>query len=218
MRKIKVMAVLGAIFLWICSTVPVDASSPGENKMNQSAKTSAPGKSDRLAKGHTEFGLELGYGFNHDIPSGAERTDLEWVFFAPNFRYDLTGNIGKSFYQGNLNWFVDFELSELFEPQDGVTFGFVPLMVEYKFAKPGRTIIPKWFGGAGFSYTDWNKFARELGGHFQFILETGAGVEFLQTEIGNFSFNYRFYHLSNSGLDDSNIGINASIFTLGVSF
>lgn len=211
------MALVGAIFLWMLNTLPAHASSPGKNEKHRSAGTSAPSKSDRLAKGHTEFGLELGYGYNHDIPTG-NRIDLEWVFIAPNFRYDLTGNIGESFYQGNFLWFVDFELSELLEPQDGVTFGFVPLMAEYKFAKPGRSVTPRIFGGAGFSYTDWNKFARELGGHFQFILETGAGIEFLQTEAGNFSFNYRFYHLSNSGLDDSNLGINASIFTLGVSF
>ena len=72
--------------------------------------------------------------------------------------------------------------------------------------------------GVGFSYTNWKDVAdRELGSEFQFLLHSGAGIEYFLGE-GSVSLNYRFFHVSNAGIELPNIGLNAHIFSLGFRF
>ena len=175
----------------------------------------------RFERGHYEFGAEIGYGTGFNIPTSFDRTDIQFAHLAANFQLDLTGNIGKSFYQGNLNWRPELNVALLHNPGFGALVGFSPLMYQYKFVKPERKWAPTLLAGAGFALTDWDEddlAEREISGNMQFLLHAGAGIEYFRAGSGSFSINYRYFHLSNAGIDSPNIGLNSGLFTLSFTF
>ncbi len=194
--------------------------------------TLPPSANSRFAKGTKEFGIQLGYGYTFDLPpvnfDVNDRTNVDFVYFFPFFKYNLTGLIGRSFFQGALFWVIDFGTAiSITDPdRNGVKtdnapnflFGFTPIQLEYKFINPQRKWAPYVFAGAGFSVGDWHEAAREISTAFEFILQTGAGVEIFCDGGHSFLFNYRFWHLSNSNIKSPNIGLNAHVFSIGFTF
>lgn len=187
---------------------------------------------DRFAENQYTFGITLGYGETVNlapINSASDlRTQIRFASVFPNFKYNLTGLVGKSFYRGAWYWVVEAgaaftvkDPTQANQPVDRApTFmvGIVPLQVEYKFLNPQRDWAPFVFMGAGVSWGDWSETTRELSTAFEFILQTGTGVEYFFDDGTALNFNYRFWHLSNSNIKSPNIGINAHIFSLGYSF
>ncbi len=172
--------------------------------------------SQRFEKGSSDFGAQLGWGWTIDIPPGSDRTYLGFLFFFPNWQYNLTGLIGESWYQGA--WFYHMEAGLAFSDRDKYLVGFSPLMTQYKFLNPERNWAPNVLIGGGFSLTNWKDVAvRELGTEFQFLLHAGAGLEFFKKE-STYSINYRFFHISNAEIKSPNIGLNAHLITLGMRF
>ena len=174
--------------------------------------------SERFKKGNSDFGAQLGWGWTIDIPPGRNRTDLGFLFFFPNWQRNLTGVIGKSsWYQGAL--FYHMEAGLAFSDRDEkFLVGWSPLMVQYKFLNSRRRWAPTVLLGTGFSMTNWKDVAtRELGSEFQFLLHAGAGLEYFKKK-GAYSINYRFFHVSNAGIQFPNIGLNAHMFTMGIRF
>lgn len=174
---------------------------------------------NKFDKGSESFGLQVGMGFTADIPEG-NRPDLSFIFFFPNYQHSLTGLIGDSWYRGTLNWHVEAGFASILNKDGEYLFGISPLILQYKFADPKKSWAPNILVGAGFSYTNWDEddvAPRELGGEFQFLLHAGAGLEFF-TNWGDYSLNYRLFHISNAGIKDPNIGLNAHIISLGFQF
>ncbi|MFQ5715964.1 MAG: acyloxyacyl hydrolase [Nitrospinales bacterium] len=175
----------------------------------------------RFKKGSYDFGFQLGYGAGLNIPSGPDRTDVQFGFFAPNFKYDLLGNIGQSFYQGNLYFVSEIDFIFTHHPATGYLIGGSPIL-QYKFIKPKkRKWAPTILAGIGFANTDLDKKSvadREISGNFQFLIHFGLGLEFFKSDRGSISLNYRYFHISNAGIESPNIGLNTNVFTLGFSF
>ena len=73
--------------------------------------TAIPDFGSRFAKKQYEFGLSLGFGFSINLPQetgvGGQRTEIRAIHFTPNFKYNLTGLMGKSVYRGALYWVVE---------------------------------------------------------------------------------------------------------------
>jgi len=174
--------------------------------------------SERFKKGNSDFGAQLGWGWTIDIPPGRNRTDLGFLFFFPNWQRNLTGVIGKSsWYQGALFYHMEAGIA-FSDRNDKFLLGWSPLMVQYKFLNARRRWAPNVMLGTGFAMTNWKDEAtRELGSEFQFLLHGGAGLEYFKKK-GAYSINYRFFHVSNAGIQFPNIGLNAHMFTMGMRF
>ncbi len=174
----------------------------------------------RFKRGTSELGFVLGFGYTINIPAGPpDRSDLDFVYFYPQWRYNLTGIIGDSFYRGTLNYLFEAGGSVTTYPSTKMLLGINPFLLEYRFLSPKRFWAPTFMLGTGGCYTDWRLEARkELGSFFEFTLQAGAGIEFFKKEKGSFSLNYRFFHISNAGFKKPNIGLNAHLFTLGYSY
>ncbi len=192
----------------------------------------SPDFESRFARGRTAFGVTLGFGYNVNlapIDSVSDlRTQLRFAYVFPNFQYNLTGLIGKSFYRGALYWMI--EAGAVFtvkdpeqnnQPVDNAPtyqIGLVPLQMEYKFLSPDRAWAPFLFAGAGVTWGEWSDSTRELATAFEFVVQVGGGLEYFYEHGTALNFNYRFWHLSNSNIKSPNIGINAHIFSLGYRF
>ena len=194
--------------------------------------TSSPDFESRFAKNQYEFGLSLGYGFSINLPAetgvSGQRTEIRAVHFFPNFKYNLTGLMGKSIFRGALYWVIEAgAVVSLVDPErngqivdQAPTFmvGLVPAQLEYKFLNPGRNWAPFIFAGVGGSWGDFFQGSVEISTAFEFILQTGAGVEYFFDNGSAINFNYRLWHLSNSNIKSPNVGVNAHVFSLGYSF
>jgi len=194
--------------------------------------TSSPDFESRFAKGQYGFGLSLGYGFSINLPAqtgvSGQRTEIRTVHFFPNFKYNLTGLMGKSIYRGALYWVIEAgAVVSVTDPErDGQivdqapTFmiGLVPAQLEYKFVNPGRSWAPFLFAGIGVAWGDFFQGTEEISTAFEFILQGGVGIEYFFANGTALNFNYRLWHLSNSGINGRNVGTNAHVFSLGFSF
>ncbi len=182
------------------------------------------GIADRSVKGNQSFGVQVGVGSTDDLfgfsesLTGQDPVDLTFLFFFPNFQYNLSGLVGKSWYQGALFWQLEAGAATILNRDGEYLAGASPLLFQYKFLNPHRRWAPNILLGAGASYTDWEDVAdRELGGRFQFLLHAGAGLEYF-LDHGSYSINYRLFHVSNAGTDSPNVGVNAHVFSLGIQF
>jgi len=187
---------------------------------------------NRFAKSQYEFGLSLGYGFTFNLPPidalSGERTRIRFAHFSPNFKYNLTGLMGKSVFQGALYWVIEAGVwftvedstrnNQVVDGAPNFLFGLVPLQLEYKFLNANRSWAPFLFGGVGGSWSKWFQEAREISTAFQFILQTGAGIEYFFDNGTSVNFHYRLWHLSNSNIKSPNTGLNSHVFNLGFSF
>ena len=191
-----------------------------------------PDFESRFAKGRYGFGVTLGFGYNDNlVPTNSASnllTKLRFAYVFPNFQYNLTGLIGKSFYRGALYWMIEAGVAFTVkdperndQPVDNAPtylIGLVPLQLEYKFLSPDRAWAPFLFAGAGVSWSEWSDSTQELSTPFEFVLQVGGGLEYFFDYGTALNFNYRFWHLSNSNIKGANIGINTHIFSLGYRF
>jgi opacity protein-like surface antigen len=198
----------------------------------ESGDSTAPDFESRFAKKQYEFGLSLGFGFSINLPEeaavGGQRTEIRAIHFSPNFKYNLTGLMGKSVYRGALYWVVEGTATfttvdtekngQVVDQSPNFMIGLVPAQLEYKFLDPERSWAPFVFAGVGGAWGDYYEGAIEISTAFQFILQTGAGIEYFFANGSAINFNYRFWHLSNSNIKSPNVGINSHVFSLGYSF
>ena len=215
-----------------------DEAFPGEKILSEiglipgKGSIKIPDYSERFAKGQYEFGLQLGYGFTINIPPviepGDNRTDIQFAYFSPYFKYNLTGILGDSHYKGALYWVVDFPMAiSTLDPERNkikvdefptYMIGLMPFQLEYKLVRPERKWAPFVFAGAGLAVGDWHKGAEEITTAFQFILQSGVGIDYYLPNGKAVNFSYRFWHLSNGNIKPLNIGLNAHVFTFGFTF
>lgn len=200
--------------------------------LGKSEDPEIPGFMDQFKQGQTLWGFQIGYGLTFDLPppppSLGDRTDIEFLYFFPNYKFNLTGVVGEGAYRGALYWVVEGGVvagitnPELNNRKTGdapnFVIGFVPLQLEYKFLNPHRRWVPFVFGGAGVSVGDFQHAAEEISTAFEFILNTGGGIEYFFENGRAVSLNYHFWHLSNSNIKSPNVGLNAHVFTIGFSF
>jgi opacity protein-like surface antigen len=194
--------------------------------------TSSPDFESRFAKNQYTFGFSLGYGFSINLPAetgvSGQRTEIRAAHFSPNFKYNLTGIMGESIYRGALYWVIEVgAVVSLVDPErDGQTvdqaptfmIGLVPAQLEYKFLNPNRSWAPFLFAGVGGAWGDFFQGSVEISTAFEFILQTGGGVEYFFDNGTAINFNYRFWHLSNANIKGRNVGLNAHVFSMGFSF
>jgi hypothetical protein len=88
-------------------------------------------------------------------------------------------------------------------------------MLRYNFVT-GSRFVPFFGLGAGVSATDIRN--GDLSTTFEFNIQAGPGVRFFLGDHAAVTFQYRFIHLSNAGMDIPNQGVNSSTFLLGMTW
>ena len=81
--------------------------------------------------------------------------------------------------------------------------------------KPKRRIVPFFNAGAGILKTSINTRAPELSGGTQFDPQGGLGLQYFLSPQRALVFEYRYIHISNNGIQLPNLGLNASMISIG---
>ena len=170
----------------------------------------------RVTKGTMEYGMLLGYWQGNNLFGNAPSTNRSALYVLPQLGQVLTGPIGGGWMTGNVEVLVEPMAAHYFQPFSASAFG-GSLVLKYNFLSFGRW-MPFWDGGAVMLWTDLAPRIPEQSTQFNFILQTGPGVSYFVSENWAITAGIRFHHISNAGIGERNIGLNAWLFNVGVAF
>ena len=170
----------------------------------------------RVTKGTLEYGLLGGFWKGSNIFQNAPSSNRQAIYLLPQLGQVFTDELGSGVVAGNVELLIEPMAAHYYEPFSASAFG-GSLVVKYNFLAFGRW-MPFWDGGAGMLWTDLAPRIPEQSTQFNFILQTGPGVSYFISENWAITAGFRFHHISNSGIGNRNIGLNAWLFNLGVSF
>jgi lipid A 3-O-deacylase len=160
-----------------------------------------------------EFTASMGAGFGMKVITTRENHD--WALANLEYGCMVSDVVGQGhWYRGN--WEILGQLFGGFQfyPDTAYVISGGPLF-RYNFATGSRW-MPYLEVGAGIAATDIRN--GDLSTTFEFNLQAGAGLHYFLKDDLALTFQYRFIHLSNAGLEFPNTGVNNSTFLLGVSW
>ena len=95
-------------------------------------------------------------------------------------------------------------------------FGIIPVGLQINF-RPRKKVQPFIEGSGGFVYFN-KRIPNELGTHFTFTADVGAGAEFLLKNARSVTVGYKYFHLSNGNRGVQNPGIDNNLIYVGYTF
>lgn len=171
--------------------------------------------SNVMKSGTVELGLQSGYWQAFTGIGNAQSANRSAIFVLPQIGYVLTDELQAGPFSGAFEILLEPVGAHFFEPFSASLAG-GSLVVKYNFTSFGRW-MPYWDAGAGMVWTDLAPRIPEQSTPFEFILETGPGVQYFVTQHSALSLGVRFHHISNGGIGDRNTGINAVLGLVGFS-
>ena len=78
--------------------------------------------------------------------------------------------------------------------------------------------MPYWDAGLGMLWTNLAPRIQEQSTPFNFVLETGPGAQYFLSSTVAWGAGVRFHHISNAGIGNRNLGLNAVLAYTGISF
>lgn len=172
---------------------------------------SAPTASDQprwANRGRWNFGLQVGYGVENAIPRNLSHVNM--LIFQPQL-----GLIVKDFARGPVRRFEIINegvIGNAVHP-GGRMLG---TTLFFRFdGKPRGNVIPFFDAGASAMHTTLATRVPEVSGTTQFMPQGGLGIQYFFRPQRAFVVEYRYFHMSNAGLQQPNEGFNGSMITLG---
>lgn len=164
--------------------------------------------------GTWHLGVKTGYTKSHKIFAGRAPN----VQFAPLFfqiGYTLTDVHGPFPVRGSLE--MIFEPTFLITARPKKTFGEgASILFRYNFVT-GTRWVP--FFEAGVGILHWNlRITRDLNSQFNFTILGGPGVNYFLTDKLAITGQIGLHHISNAHRRSPNVGVNSSVYLLGVSY
>ena len=164
--------------------------------------------------GNTELTFAAGGSFSHQTV-GNDVEEIDGFQLLPHFGIFLSDEHGPGWIRGNVQLIAEPTLVYLTSKSDSAT-------------AVGLSALGRWVFGAGWVVRPYVEFGLGiLGGQMNFrqtncdvnfIIEGGPGLSWFVTDRVALTAGYRFQHISNASRCDQNLGINSSLFMLGVSY
>lgn len=168
-----------------------------------------------LQKSKYEFGFLTGYGWAMDhLP---QEPDIEHAVVLPSLSITLSGiERGRSFYRGIVQYQLEPVVGLITVPNQRAEFGLSAVGFKYNFTALENRWLPYSSFGFGTIYEPIGHHVQ--GTNFNFILQTGLGVEYFLDEKHAINVQYRYRHISNASIRMPNSSINSSFILVGMSF
>ena len=171
---------------------------------------------DTVKKGTVEIGVLAGYWKENGLDGTSPSSDQRAVYILPQVGIVFTDPFEAGWLTGNLEFLAE-PLGARYSKPFIAYAGGLSLVLKYNFLSFGRW-MPFWDMGAGMLWTDLAPRIPEQSTQVNFVLETGPGVHYFMTEQFAFTTSIRYHHISNAHTGDRNVGLNAWLFSGGVSF
>jgi len=170
---------------------------------------------DVILKSGYELGIQTGYGTGMRNYGGVGRVDN--VVFMPSISVPLLRReIGPSVLKGVLQYQFEPVIGLMTSPSAKFDIGASLIGFKYNFTGLGSRISPHADFGFGVIYEPVDR--RVQGTSFNFLLQTGLGVQYFVNDKTAVNVSYRYRHISNAGIKQPNSGINSNFVLVGMSF
>lgn len=160
-------------------------------------------------KGSLRCGLNVGYGYSFE-----SNRDIRFISLYPYLGRLLTDPVGKGWYRGTVEGVLEGAFSLVRKHQRTYAAG-ANALLRYNFLPASESWRPYVQGGFGITYT--NLMMHDFGKNLNFASNAACGIQYFYNPKNAVSFEWRFFHLSNAGIDDDNTGLNMSNFFIGFS-
>jgi lipid A 3-O-deacylase len=170
---------------------------------------------DIVKQGAIEAGASVGYLQGAEVLT-SRSSNRSATYVLPRIGMVLTPDVGKDLFLGNFEVLLEPLYAHYFKPFSASAAG-GSFLFKYNFLAFGRW-MPFWDLGLGMLWTDLAPRIPEQSTPFNFVLESGPGLQYFATESIALTMGVRFHHISNARLGDRNRGLNATLGYVGVSF
>ncbi len=162
-----------------------------------------------------EIGFLTGYGWAMDHHS--VQPCIEHAVFMPSISILLTKKeLGASFFRGLVQYQAEPVVGVITHPNGKVEAGLSFAGFKYNFTALHSRWSPYSTFGFGAIYEPIGHNVQ--GSDFNFIIQTGFGVQYFIDEKHAVNIQYRYRHISNAHIKDPNRSINSSFLLVGFSF
>ncbi len=197
-----------AFVVIVCMAIFLPTESQAESP------SSGPQARETVQRGALEIGVMGGYLQGSDVLTSVS-SNRSAVYALPRVGVVATPEVGSGFYAGNLELLLEPLYAHYFEPFTATAAG-GSVLFKYNFLGFGRW-MPFWDLGLGMLWTNLAPRIPEQSTQFNFVLESGPGVQYFATERVALTLGVRFHHISNAQLGDRNKGLNSTLGYAGVS-
>jgi Lipid A 3-O-deacylase (PagL) len=195
----------------LLSARPAQAQTPAkESQSLASAGVAKPNPPFWALERRFTVGFQFAYGLENNIPHNISHVNMliaepqvgVVVWDSPHSRLPMNrfeiiseGLIGSAFHPG------------------GHLLG-DSLMFRFNF-KPFHRNVPFFDAGIAALHTSLDNRAPEISGHTQFFSQGGIGIQHFIRPGRALVFEYRYFHMSNAGIQEPNHGFNGSMVSVG---
>jgi opacity protein-like surface antigen len=204
-RACEVAIILGALSFGGNASAQAEPPAPKATPPLASPSEELPRWENR---GRWNFGMQVGYGVQNAIPENISHVNV--LIFQPQL-----GLIVKDFRSGPLRRFEIINegvIGNAVHP-GGHMLGNTLI---FRFgSKPYRNVVPFLDIGSSAMHTTLATRAPEVSGRTQFMPQAGLGIQYFFRPQRALVIEYRYFHMSNAGLEQPNEGFNGSMITIG---
>ena len=166
--------------------------------------------------GTAELGIQAGYWQAIVGLGNSSNPNRSALFFLPQLGVVVTDKIDLGLFSGAVQVLGEPVAASFHEPFSATLLGF-SIVGRYNFLEFGRW-MPYWDFGMGVSWTDLAPRISEQSTPFEFLLETGPGLEYFVTQDFAVTSSLKLHHISNANIGTRNTGINAVLGLIGVTY
>jgi Lipid A 3-O-deacylase (PagL) len=156
------------------------------------------------------YGIQVVYGLENGIPRNISHVNM--LYAAPQVGAIVWDSPHSRLPVNRFEIISEGILGSAFHP-GGVLLGDT-LLFRFDF-KPIRKVVPMFDAGIGALHTTLDTRAPEITGHTQFLSQGGVGLQYFFKPRRAIVFEYRYFHMSNAGLEQPNHGFNGSMLSIG---
>ncbi|OQW32636.1 MAG: hypothetical protein A4E19_04535 [Nitrospira sp. SG-bin1] len=176
----------------------------------------APDARAILKRGTIEAGGTVGYWEEFLFPTEAHTATRHAIFVMPRLGVVMTDETDAGLLSGNLQILVEPFYGRFQNRFSADTVG-ASLIVKYNLLSFGRW-VPFWDAGVGVLWTDLAPRIAEDSSQVNFALQTGPGVQYFPTTRLAVTVGVRYHHISNAGIGQRNLGLDAVLPYAGMSW
>lgn len=174
----------------------------------------AAGAEEGLRAGMVELTFAGGLSVSHNLTLAEHLERVHGYHVLPHLGLVLTDEVGRGLWRGNLELLVEPTLFRIDASRPTIVYG-ADVLGRWIFA-PSSRIRPYLELGGGVVRGPVRLHHTSC--DVNFIIEGGPGVMLFVSHNAAITLGYRLQHISNGGLCTPNLGINSSLFTLGVTY
>jgi len=170
---------------------------------------------DIITKSNYEVNYMVGYGWAMDRLK--QEPQIENAIFTPSIAVPLTTReMGSSFYRGIVQYQCELTAGAITKPKVKGEIGLSFIGFKYNFTD----LESRWSPYASFGF---GGIYEPIGHHVQgsdwnFLLQTGIGIQCFLSDKTAINVQYRYRHISNANIKSPNSSINSSFVMIGLSY